>query len=579
MNDTAAPIDPVRLAAHADATWLNRAQRQRDLDAASTSVADILVVGAGVTGAGAALDAASRGLSVVIVEAGDIAIGTSSRSGKIFHGGLRYLEQLDFRLVADAVRERDAMLGVVCPHLARPAPFLYPLTHAGWERAYVGAGVLLYDLFGRKTGAVPRQRHFGRAELKRHVPSIDSRRVLGGIQYHDAVMDDARHTLAVVRSAASRGARVVTQAPLIDFLKDGDRIIGAVVRDSVTGLTHALRARAVISATGVWAEEVQRLAGADTVRVQPAKGVHLLLRSEALQSDTGILARATDSVIIARRWYGNWLVGTTDSPWHGDASRPVAVPADIDDLLGNLNAYLARKVSRADVLGVFAGLRPLVKPLADARTTSALLRDHAVIEGPPGLTTIVGGKYTTYRRMAADAVDAAVRPLGITRPSCTAALPLVGSVAWQAVRDRAGELADRFGLSHIDAGHLLQRHGDRVRDLLALAAEAPGLGRPVPGASQYALVELVYAVVAEAAQSLADVLVRRTHLSIEQVDGALAIAPMVAETVAPYLGWSGEDIRRQLLAYRDQVAAERAALLQDAPGIPLTGSAPDGGRP
>lgn len=549
-----------RAMAPADGTWLHPAQRQRDLVAASNSVADVLVIGAGVTGAGAALDAAARGLSVVLVDAGDIAIGTSSRSGKTFHGGLRYLEQLNFKLVAHAIQERDAMVNVLCPHMARPESFLYPLTHTGWERPYVGAGVLLYDLFGLKGQAVPRQRHFSRRGLKSHVPSIDSQRVVGGIQYYDALTDDARHTLAVVRTAAGRGAKVITRAPLVDFLKDGDRVTGVVVQDKLTGERHSLAARAVVSATGIWADEIQQRAGANTFRVQPAKGVHLLLRPEALHSDTGILARATDSVIIARRWYGYWLVGTTDTPWNGDKSRPVAEAADVDYLLDNLNAYLERKVTRADVLGTFAGLRPLLKPVDGTDTTSALLRDHAVIDGPPGLTTIVGGKYTTYRRMAADAVDAAVRPLGVTTPSSTLTLPLVGALEWPAVRDSAPQLSRRFGLTVADAGRLLQRHGDRVRDLVALTDAQPGLGRPVPGAPQYLVAELVHAVVAEGAQTLIDVMVRRTHLSIELADGALALAPFVIETIAPFLGWSDDDRQQQLAAYRELIAAERNAL-------------------
>lgn len=282
MNDFVQPSALSLVLAQADATWLNPTQRGLDLAEATRNTADVLVIGAGVTGAGAALDAAARGLSVVLVDAGDIAIGTSSRSGKTFHGGLRYLEQLNFKLVAHAIEERDLMVKILCPHIARPESFLYPLTHTWWERPYVGAGVLLYDIFGLKGGAVPRQRHFSRAALKRHVPSIDTGRVVGGIQYYDALMDDARHTLAVVRTAAGRGAKVITRAPLVDFIKDGERVVGIVVEDNFTGQRHRLAARAVISATGVWADKIQQLAGANTFAVQPAKGVHILLRSEAL---------------------------------------------------------------------------------------------------------------------------------------------------------------------------------------------------------------------------------------------------------------------------------------------------------
>lgn len=547
-----------------DRTRLNPAQRERDLAAAETGVADVLVIGAGVTGAGAALDAAARGLSVVLVEAGDLAVGTSSRSGKAFHGGLRYLEQLNFKLVAHAIAERDLMVRLLCPHMAWPESFVYPLSHQ-WERPYVGAGVLLYDLFGLKGRAVPRQQHFGRAGLKRHIPSIDDQRVVGGIQYYDALMDDARHTLAVVRTAAGLGARVLTGMPVHAFIKDATgRVGGVVVQARDSGLRHTLRARSVINAGGIWADELQQLAGANTFRVQPAKGVHLLLRPEAIESHAGILARATDSVIIARRWYGYWLVGTTDTPWSQDKSRPVAEAADIAYLLDNLNRYLSRKVTPADVLGTFAGLRPLLKPVDGADTTSALSRDHAVLDGPPGMVTVVGGKYTTYRRMAEDAVDAALLPLGIRTPSRTDRLPLLGAERWPEVKARAGHFAQRHRLPPATVDLLLKRHGDQIDAVLALGDATsggdPALARPLDGAPHYLAAELVHAVQSEGARSLIDVLVRRTHLSIELRDGGLALAPMAAALIAPHLGWSAAETAAQLRAYRELIAAERAAL-------------------
>lgn len=545
-----------------DRTRLNPAQRARDLAAAAATTSDVLVIGAGVTGAGAALDAAARGLSVTLVDAADIAIGTSSRSGKTFHGGLRYLEQLNFKLVAHAIAERDLMLKTVCPHMAWPEAFVYPLTHR-WERPYVGAGITLYDLFGLKGRAVPLQRHFSRRGLKAHMPSIDDQRVLGGIQYYDALMDDARHTLAVVRTAAGLGARMINAAPVVEFLKDAQgRVSGVVVADQAdpARARHTLRARAVINAGGIWADELQQLAGANTFRVQPAKGVHLLLRADAIRADAAILARATDSVIIARRWYGYWLLGTTDTPWSKDKGRPTAEPADIRYLLDNLNQYLERKVTPDDVLGVFAGLRPLLKPVDGADTTSALSRDHAVLEGPPGLTTVVGGKYTTYRRMAEDAVDAAIAPLGIATPSRTATLPLVGAERWAQTRGRVDEIARRHALPPRTVELLMKRHGDRIDDVLALGADDPALARPLGGAPQYLAGEVVHAVTAEGARTLVDVMVRRTHLSIELADGGVAIAPKVAALVGPHLGWTEAEAAAQVAAYRQLIADERAAL-------------------
>ncbi|ALX44611.1 glycerol-3-phosphate dehydrogenase/oxidase (plasmid) [Burkholderia humptydooensis] len=532
----------------------------RDLAAAVTDTADVLVIGAGVTGAGAALDASARGLSVVLVEAGDIAAGTSSRSGKTFHGGLRYLEQLNFKLVAHAIEERDLMLRTVCPHIAWPEAFVYPLTHH-WERAYVGAGVMLYDLLGLKGGAVPRQRHFGRRSLKAHMPSIEDTRVVGGIQYYDALMDDARHTLAVVRTAAGLGARVLTGAPVVEFVKNANGAVGgAVVQDMATGQRHTLRARAVINAGGVWADDLQRLAGANTFHVQPAKGVHLLLPASAIDAKAGILARATDSVIIARRWYDYWLVGTTDTPWDRTKGCPVAECADIEYLLDNLNGYLARKVRPQDVLGVFAGLRPLIKQVDGADITSALSRDHAVLSGPVGLTTVVGGKYTTYRRMARDAVDAALVPLGITTPSTTATLPLLGAGRWAEVRDRAAEIAQSHGLPEATVRSLLARHGDRIEDVLALASVDARLAEPLPHVPRYLRAELPYAVQAEGARSLMDVMVRRLRLSIELPDGGAAFAEEAAALVSAPLGWTPERAAAEVETYRTLVATERAAL-------------------
>jgi glycerol-3-phosphate dehydrogenase len=561
MNAPPLP-DSLSAAAHAldDRTRLHPLQRARDLATAAANTADVLVIGAGVTGAGAALDAAARGLKVVLVEAGDLAIGTSSRSGKAFHGGLRYLEQLNFKLVAHAIAERDLMLKTVCPHMAWPEAFVYPLSHQ-WERPYVGAGVLLYDLFGLQSRAVPTQRHFSRRGLKRHIPSIDDQRVVGGIQYYDALMDDARHTLAVVRTAAGRGAQVLTGMPVVSFVKDAQgQVGGVVVQDRDSGQQHTLRARAVINAGGIWADELQQLAGANTFRVQPAKGVHLLLRPEAIAADAGILARATDSVIIARRWYGYWLVGTTDTPWDRDKARPVAETADIAYLLDNLNRYLSRKVTPDDVLGTFAGLRPLLKPVAGVDSTSALSRDHAVLTGPPGLTTVVGGKYTTYRRMALDAVDAALAPLGIRTPSRTDTLPLLGAERWPETKARAGEIALRQHLPPATVALLLARHGDRIDEVLALARVDAALARPLDGAPQYLAAELLHAVQAEGARSLADVMVRRTHLSIELRDGGLALAPQVAALIAPTLGWGAAQVAAQLHNYRELIRAERAAL-------------------
>ena len=375
-----------------------------------------MVVGGGVTGAGVALDAAARGLSVVLLEAGDLAVGTSSRSGKTMHGGLRYLEQLNFSLVFGALRERDLTIKTLAPHLVGHEHFLYPLQHQ-WEKPYVGAGVGLYDAMAtmsRRTGGAPHARYLSRKTVAREAPGLDTDVVIAGLQYPDGRMDDARHTLAVARTAAAYGAHVITYAKVTGVRTGPDgRATGVTADDVQGGGTFDVSARVVVNAAGVWAAEIQQLAGAHTFTIAPAKGVHLLVRKEAFDSTTGILSRAEDSVIILRKWYGHWLLGTTDTPYDGDKSNPVAEKEDIDYLLRNVNTLLRRKIERADLLGAYAGLRPLLAPAgADATSTSALSRDHAVIEAPAGMVTIVGGKYTTYRPMARDAVDAAPRSLG-----------------------------------------------------------------------------------------------------------------------------------------------------------------------
>lgn len=540
-----------------DPSALSPAQRARALADATADTYDLVVIGAGATGAGTALDAASRGLSVVLVEAGDLADGTSSRSGKTFHGGLRYLEQLNVKLVNQALHERDLMVNRLCGYLAKPEPFLYPLTRA-YERPYIGAGVALYDAMTVSRTGIPHHRHYSRRGVRRVAPALDPRRVRGGIQYHDVRVDDARHTMVLARTAASLGVRVLTRAPVVEVLRAGERVSGVVVADTATGVRHRIAARAVVNAAGVWSAQIQRLAGAETFRIAPAKGVHVVLAPDAIDSTTGIFARAEDSVIIARKWFDRWMLGTTDTPYTGDLAAPRAEPAEIDYLLRNINRYLARPVTREHIVGTFAGLRPLLAPAGDADTTSALSRDHAVITGPPGMVTIVGGKYTTYRAMAADAVDAVGALLGASLPrSETADLPLVGTPGWRSTLHRSGYLAAAYGLAAGDVTRLAGRYGALTEQVLAAD---PQLARVVAGTGGHLAAEFAYAVTHEGATTLTDLLWHRTHVSFETPDGGAAAAPAVAALVAPLLGWTDADTDAQVAAYRAWVTAERAAL-------------------
>jgi glycerol-3-phosphate dehydrogenase len=539
-----------------DRSALNLDQRAQALAAATTDEHDVVVIGAGATGAGAALDAAGRGLSVVLVEAGDLAAGTSSRSGKTFHGGLRYLEQLNFGLVNSALYERNLMVTRLCPYLAEPEPFTYPLTHR-WERPYIGAGIALYDLMTVTRKGVPHHRHFSKKGVLTEAPALDPARVHGGIRYYDVRIDDARHTMTLARTAASLGAQILSRARVTGFVKQGDRVTGVRIEDRRTGLEHQLKARTVINATGIWAAEIQRLAGAGTFRIRPAKGVHVVLPKSALDSATGIFARAEDSVIIIRKWGDYWMLGTTDTPYDGDLANPRVDEKEIEYLLRNINKYLGKKLRRTDIVGAFAGLRPLLDS-DDPGATSALSRDHSVLPGPDGMVTIVGGKYTTYRPMAADAVDAIAGPLGrAIAPSMSEELPVVGSTGWRATLRQATALAARYDVDPSQVRRLVRRYGALTEEVLGVD---PALNRPLLGAPGYLAAEYVYAVSHEGATTLADVLWHRTHVSFETPDGGAEVAPHVAGVIAPLLGWDDEDRAAAVKAYREWSAAERAAI-------------------
>jgi glycerol-3-phosphate dehydrogenase len=355
---------------------------------------------------------------------------------------------------------------------------------------------------------------------------------------------------------------VISRARVTDVLRADGRVTGVRVRDELTGDTGDVRARVVINAAGVWAEQVQRLAGLNTFEVRPSRGTHLVVPAAAVDSSTGILARAEDSVLVVRRWNEHWIIGTTDLPHAGDLHDPVATEAEVRYLLDNTNRYLRRPVRRDDVVGVYAGLRPLLRPVAGhSEATSALSRDHAVLPGPPGMVTIVGGKYTTYRRMAADAVDAAGRMLGRPLPATpTATVPLLGAEGWQVVRNRATQLAGRYGVHPTDVLRLSGRYGNLTEDVLRPAGRDPRLSRAVPGAGGYLAAEFRYAATAEGASTLDDVLSRRTHVAIEVSDAGAAAAPAVAALLAPVLGWDDATCAAQVTAYRRGLARDRASL-------------------
>lgn len=564
-----------------DRTLLSPARRRADRARLDGEVVDVLVIGGGVTGAGAALDAASRGLTVALLEARDFAAGTSSRSSKLIHGGLRYLEQLAFPLVHEALHERARLVQTIAPHLVRPLPFLLPLTSPVWQRAYYGAGVALYDALGAAFTSdrpIPLHRHLSRTATLEAFPGLRRDAVRGAIRYWDAQVDDARHTLAVVRTAAGYGARVLSSARVTGLLREGSggaggegpgpdaAVVGVQVADLTDGSSFTVRARTVVAATGVWSDDIGTMLGdaAPDLRVRASKGVHLVVPRSAIDggalaatggTQDGLILRTPTSVLFVIPWGGEWIVGTTDTPWKLDRDHPAASSADIGYLLDQVNRVLARPVTADQILGVYAGLRPLLAGESD--DTSRLSREHAVVTPVPGLVLVAGGKYTTYRVMAEDAVDAAVAGLPGVPASRTAHLPLVGAHRWNEVRDRAAELAAGAGLPEAAVERLLHRHGDRTPDLLALAAEDAELAEPLPGAPDYLAAEVVHAVTAEGALHLDDVLTRRTRISIETAHRGVDTAPRVAALMGRELGWDEERTAREVAHYAARVEAER----------------------
>jgi glycerol-3-phosphate dehydrogenase len=520
---------------------------------------DVLVVGGGITGAGVALDAATRGLSVALVEKRDFAAGTSSRSSKLIHGGLRYLEQRDFSLVREALHERALLLSSLAPHLVEPVPFLFPLRHRTWERAYIGAGVGLYDALAGRHSAVPRHRHLSRGAALELAPSLRPDSLVGAIRYHDARTDDARFVVALLRTAVANGALAVSGVRVDGLARGDDGLRHAALHDTERGRGIELRARVVVNATGVWSGELERMAGVRSpVAVRASKGVHLLVPRDRIAAETALILRAERSVLFVIPWGAHWIIGTTDTEWRLDRDHPAASHGDITYLLDHVNTALRHPLGEDDVVGVYTGLRPLVA--REERETTALSREHVVRRPAPGLVTVAGGKYTTYRVMARDAVDAVGEELGeAIDASRTGQVPLLGAEGLTSARGRAHahRSAQRIGAAAVE--HLLDRYGALALVLLDATFERPELAEPVEGAPAYLMVEAWYAVAAEGALHLDDVLTRRTRISIETVDRGRAAAEPVAKVMAELLGWSGRTVRREVAHYLERLDAERLA--------------------
>lgn len=501
---------------------------------------DLLVIGGGATGCGVALDAASRGLSVALVEKNDFAEGTSSRSTKLLHGGVRYLEmavkRLDrgqYNLVRDGLRERGLLLKNA-PHLTSRLALVTPL-YSWWQIPYIFAGLKLYDLLAGKAG-IGHSRLLGRKGALARFPMLKARGLKAGVLYYDGQFNDARTALALAMTAAERGATLVNHVEVRGLLKDSGRIVGAELLDRLRGTSWSVRARGVINATGPFSDELRRL---DDPTVTPllkvSSGIHIVLDERFVPPGAGLMIPATEDgrVLFILPWEGHALVGTTDEAAEV-VEHPRARAEEIAYLLRHVRDYFDVQVSEADIQAVWSGLRPLVFATG-AENTARLARDHLIQFSPSGLLTITGGKWTTYRTMAEDAVNQAVLNF-LLRPQrgCqTRSLPLVGGASYAEGGERS--LIENYALSSQCARHLHRAYGDRASAVAELARA--GGNRLLVQGHPYLEAEVLYAARYEAAGRVTDVLVRRLSLALVDRTAALAVLPRVVELLAQELDW------------------------------------------
>lgn len=540
---------------------LNHQQRDAALKALASEEFDILIIGGGVNGVGAALDAVTRGLKVALVEANDFASGTSSRSSKLIHGGLRYLEQYDFKLVREALRERELMVSTQCPHLVKPVSFLYPLTEKVKERTYVGAGLALYDALRGMKRALPSHKHLTGKTIAQISPSLRQDIITGAIRYFDAQVDDARHTMMIARTAARHGAVMATGIRVEDVIRSGKKIVGAVAVDTLSNKKIKISAKATIMCAGVWSDELHAKFGLTPgYSVAMSKGVHIVVPGDAIQSKDGIILKTPVSVLFLIPWGDKWIVGTTDTPYEGDRSKPLATQEDVQYILDQANRVLEPHLKAEDILGVFAGLRPLVANKTGSATTK-LSREHTVDRPAPGFVSMAGGKYTTYRVMAKDAVDLAVLDLRrLVSDSVTDKLPLIGADGYFALVQQTAKIADTYSISEATVTHLLNRYGSLIEEILEIIDEDPSMAERLIPDLPYIKAEILHAVTHEGALSVEDVLLRRTRISFEDFYSGTEVAAEVAKIIGGELGWGAKERNASVKSFLEIVDKEEEAL-------------------
>lgn len=505
---------------------------------------DIVIVGGGATGLGAAVDAAARGYSTLLLERDDFACGTSSRSTKLVHGGIRYLRTGDIGLVREALRERGLLMQNA-PHLVTNLSFVVP-AYVWWESPFYGAGLKLYDLLAGEMGLGP-SRILSVEETIRAIPTLEREGLRGGVVYHDGQFDDSRLAITLLLTLGDRGGAAINRMPVEGLLRRGGRVAGVMARDAESGRAYEIPARVVINATGVFCDAVRRLDEPGTAPlVAPSQGAHIVLDRSFQPGASAILVPQTDDgrVLFAVPWHERVVVGTTDTPVEVATPDPRPLEEEIDFLLAHAGRYLTRDPTRADILSCFAGLRPLVRADGVA-STAALSRDHTIVVSPSGLVSITGGKWTTYRLMGEDVVNRAAETAGLeTRPPATRALKLRGGAGRKVRRPEPWDV-----------------YGSDATALRALAKDDAALGEPIHPRLPYVMAQVAWAARAEMARTVEDVLARRTRALLLDARASLEAAPKVADLLARELG--------REVAWRDRQVAEYAALTASYLPVPV----------
>jgi Glycerol-3-phosphate dehydrogenase len=551
---------------------LSAHERTTNIRALNNAHFDVLVIGGGVTGAGVALDAAARGYAVALIEKADFASGTSSKSTKLVHGGIRYLPNFDFALVREALIERGLLLQNA-PYLVHPLPFVLPIYEG--DRHPVGMpfttprgiglsrlldmGLFLYDgLAGRHN--IARHRHLSREKVLEYAPLLNPQGLKEGFMYYDAQTNDVRLTMSLIRTAARYGAVVTNYTQAVSFIKDENgKLSGAQVQDGIGKQQLTVYARHIVNATGIYSDQIEQMTGEPSqIEIEPSKGVHLVLAQEKMQlaHHAIVLPETADRrILFIVPWESRVIYGTTDTG-SGDLDHPMVSPEDTTYLLNYLNRYLSTNFSKEDIISTYAGYRPLIKPARTGGSTAKLSRSHMVLENAAGLVTITGGKLTTYRLMAQDTVDLLSKRDGVKPVHPTIALPLQGSAAWPQVKKNLGRRGAQLGLSGRTVEHLGRTYGSGAETIMDMVKQDPTLRQLLVADLPYIQAEVLYACRYEMAMTPADVLSRRTSIILEDQQRGQTIVEQVAALMARELDWTPTQQHNLVQEYQEQVAGQ-----------------------